>query len=66
MRFGQLEIGPDGFGFAIIPTFFFHKNVSFDDDRFADEVGVFWFGMRVSFFYNLMTWTEMNVRRAGK
>lgn len=58
MRFGPFEFGPAPLGFDVFPYFFQRKAVDFDEERLADEYGVFWFGIRASFYANLKTLQE--------
>lgn len=46
-----------------VPSPFKHQDVQFDDEFYADEYGMFWMGLRFSYYGNLMTPREMFDRR---
>lgn len=63
MRIGRLEFGYAPLGVNFIPEFFLHKDVFFDDEKFADEYGIFLLGARVSLYVGSRTLSQVRARK---
>ena len=63
MRLGRLELFIRSFGFDWLPLYSIHKKVAFDEVHYADEHCLHWLMFRVSYYTNMLTYTEILAKK---